>query len=291
MKIKCFAFLLIFVTVSCCSVKTNNGNASEKQTFVYSIQGTDTLRLDKYDAQTGGSAVENKPCVIFVFGGGFANGTRDDADYLPFYRRLVENGYVVVAIDYRLGLKESKTRIDLSQATEGELAQFIPAFGRALTLAVEDLFDASRYVLTHAEEWHVNPQRIFSCGSSAGAITVLQGEYELCNRTPQAKSLPQEFNYAGVISFAGAIFTTNGTLAWASPPAPTLLFHGNADREVPYSILKMGAIGMYGSEYIAGQLAERGAPCTFKSFENAGHEISTSPMTKNWDEIATFLKK
>jgi predicted esterase len=166
------------------------------------------------------------------------------------------------------------------------------AFGKALTMAVEDLFDASRYVTEHAEEWQINPNQMVICGSSAGAITVLQGEYEACNHSALAQHLPPGFKYAGVISFAGAIFSTTGALAWAeASPAPTLLFHGDADQEVPYGALQLGALGMYGSQPVAEKLSERHSPYYFYSVKGAGHKMATSPMTHNWAEISTFLEK
>jgi predicted esterase len=288
MKIKFFSCLLIFVSIYCFAVKADETNI-EKQTFIYSIQGKDTLRLDKYDSP---SVTSDKPCLIFVFGGGFAAGTRDDADYLPFYKRLVKQDYVVIAIDYRLGLKNLPRDINTTEANPQISPQFISAFGNALTMAVEDLFDASRYVVEHAAEWQINPNQMVTCGSSAGAITVLQGEYEACNHTPLSKHLPQGFKYAGVISFAGAIFTTNGELAWAeASPAPTLLFHGDVDQEVPYGAIKFGPLGMYGSQAVAGQLSEIKSPYYFYSVKNAGHKMATSPMTHNWAEISTFLDK
>jgi acetyl esterase/lipase len=76
------------------------------------VKGSDTLRLDKYDAPaTAGHA----PCVIFLYGGSFANGRRDDAGFIPFYNRLVNAGYTVVAIDYRLGMKNLKARLSPEQ--------------------------------------------------------------------------------------------------------------------------------------------------------------------------------
>jgi predicted esterase len=288
MKINFFACLLIFVSLHCFSVKADETNTIKKQTFIYSIQGNDTLRLDKYSSPC---ATGDKPCLIFVFGGGFAAGTRDDADYLPFYGQLVNQGYAVIAIDYRLGLKNLPRNINMTEANPQISPQFISAFGNALTMAVEDFFDASRYVVEHAEEWKIDPKQIVSCGSSAGAITVLQGEYEACNHTPLAQHLPQGFKYAGVISFAGAIFTTNNELAWAEQPAPIQFFHGDGDREVPYGALKSGALSMYGSQPIAEKLSAIHSPYYFYSVKKAGHSLSTSPMKHNWCEITTFLDK
>jgi dienelactone hydrolase len=290
MKIKFFTSLLIFVSICGSAVKAEETNIVEKQTLIYSIKGTDTLRIDKYDAPTG---TGEKPCLIFVFGGGFAAGTRDDSGYLHFYEQLAKTGYVVVAIDYRLGLKsmtnDTPSSFDMTKVTM-QMVRYVIAFRKALKMAVEDLFDATRYVVEHAAEWQINPTRIVTCGSSAGAITVLQGEYEVCNRSSAVKHLPQDFKYAGVISFAGAIFTTNGKLEWAEPPAPILLFHGDADKDVPYGAIRFGPLGFYGSKPIAEKLSEMKFPSYFYAVKGAGHRLSTTPMTRNWGEISFFLE-
>ena len=133
--------------------------------------------------------------------------------------------------------------------------------------------------------------KIIACGSSAGAITVLQGAYKLCHSDTLTVRLPEGFNYAGVISFAGAIFSRNGRLEWPVHPSPILLFHGDADKNVPYNKIEFFNLGFYGSAFIAKQLKAQKAPHYFYSVENTGHEMSTRPMKQNLDEIHTFLEK
>ena len=52
-----------------------------------------------------------------------------------------------------------------------------------------------------ADEWGIDSSQIVACGSSAGAITVLHGEYALCNASPLVQHLPVGFRYAGIVSF------------------------------------------------------------------------------------------
>ena len=158
-------------------------------------------------------------------------------------------------------------------------------------IAVEDLFDATNFVVDNAVEWGIDPGLIVTCGSSAGAITVLQGEYERCNRTLTAQILPEDFRYAGVISFAGAIFSNHGHLAWNDIPAPVQLFHGDADKNVPYSKLKLFKLAFFGSEYIARKYEKNGFPFYFHLEENADHKVAGSPLSENRGEILDFLEK
>ena len=77
------------------------------KTFVYSVKNGDSLRLDRYTYAPAIKVGEQAPCMIFVFGGAFIHGTRDAESYRPFFEYMArENGYTVVSIDYRLGLKE-----------------------------------------------------------------------------------------------------------------------------------------------------------------------------------------
>ncbi|MDR2119849.1 MAG: alpha/beta hydrolase [Tannerella sp.] len=260
----------------------------DRQTFVYAIKNGDTLRLDKYD--TPRPHAEAKPCIIFVFGGSFMRGSRDASRYIPFYTHWARRGYTVAAIDYRLGLKDVRTKIDTKQRKLKLFNAFTDLFEETVSMAVEDLFDATRFIVAHADEWHIDTQRITACGSSAGAITVLQGEYEICNHTARAAALPDGFRYAGIISFAGCIFS-EGKMTWATRPAPILFFHGDADKNVPCDKIKFMRFGLYGPKPITAQLEAMHAPYCFRLFENAEHEIATNPMHEHLDEIALFLDK
>ncbi|NDW09758.1 alpha/beta hydrolase [Dysgonomonas sp. 520] len=272
----------ILLTVILLFILSVSAQQPEKQTFVYAVKGGDTLRLDKYEIA---SAKDKKPCVIFMFGGGFSTGTRNDDRYVPYFKSLTDLGYVVVSIDYRLGLKNPKFD------EGGDVMSVVGLFNNAISMSVEDLYDATNYVIKNSHDWNVDQTRIVVCGSSAGAVAVLHAEYDICNSSELSNVLPDGFNYAGIISFAGAIFSMQGELAWKSKPAPMLLFHGDADSNVPYNKLEMGPLGFYGSKYIAGQLNEMKSAYYFYNVENAAHEIAITPMTENLMEIESFLNK
>ena len=68
-------------------------------TFVYSVKGGDSLRLDRYTDTPAAEIDAKKPCMIFVFGGAFISGTRDAESYRPFFEYMArEQGYTVVSI-------------------------------------------------------------------------------------------------------------------------------------------------------------------------------------------------
>ena len=280
---KSILFLLVAALFAAGCCKQQTAPQITKETLLYAVKGNDSLYLDHYTMEVGDDA---RPCLLFVFGGGFISGTRDNAKYLPFFEYMVNQGYDVVAIDYRLGLKKIVEAGDLSPE------RMMLGMAQTVIMAVEDLYDATAFVVDRADEWGVDSSQIISCGSSAGAITVLHGEYYLCNDNPLArKHLPAEFRYAGVISFAGAIFDMGENLTWKNHPAPMMLFHGDADANVPYDVIRESGVGFFGSKYIAGQLREMGAPYYFYSFDGKDHCIAIDPMDGNRDTIDAFLSK
>ncbi len=271
----------------------------KKETFLYAVKGKDSLFLDKYTPSHGeGKALfekNYKPSVIFVFGGAFFTGKRDEPRYVKYFDWLVENGFTVFSIDYRLGLKPI--------VEETEKTGHFPKMGpkkmvnlmlSSVNMAVEDLYTSTNYILSKSSDFNINPNLIISCGSSAGAITVLTGEYYKTNNNvtgkyPLANALPRGFNYAGVISFAGAIPQKGGIVKWDSIPAPIQMFHGNADCNVPYGKIRTILGGFYGSQFIAKQLNFIDAPHYFFTVDNANHVVAISPMVDYREEILHFL--
>lgn len=253
------------------------GNTIKKETYIYSTKGTDTLRLDRYDNP---SVSGLKPCLIYVFGGGFKGGNRSDKHYDKFFNFLLDKGYQVISIDYRLGLKDIK-----------DPSQFPAALPRSIYMAVEDMLDATSYIIENAKEWNIDTNMLIPCGSSAGAITVLHAEYAIANKEAVSERLPKDFNYAGIISLAGAIFSHTGRLEWKNSPAPIQFFHGDADSNVPFDKIEAMNMGFYGSKYIAEQLDLMKSPYYFYKVENAAHEISGTPIQQNLNEINAFLEQ
>lgn len=250
-------------------------------TYCYA-EGVQPLYLDHYRASGDGL----HPCVLFAFGGGFSHGSRSDVRYMPYFNMLMEQGFDVVSIDYRLGMAYTLDSTTDVGPLEGAWAMY-----RSVNYAAEDVLRATKYLLDNAESLGVNPSMIVASGSSAGAIAVLQAENYLANNESYAKSLPEKFNFAGVVAFAGAIYSVLSSPEWQGMPCPMMLFHGNADRNVPYRKATILATGFYGSDYIAEQLHEMGATYYFHSAHYRDHILALSPMTDNHDEIKEFLNR
>lgn len=265
--------LLIFIVTLAVAV------SATAETYLYAEKEGEKLYLDHYPAV---GVVGLRPCVIFAFGGAFARGTRADKEYLPFFEALTKAGYDVVSIDYRKVLAKG---ID----TKG-LKGAISTMQRAVVYAAEDLISATKYLLDNAKDWDIDTTKIVACGSSAGAITALQAENMICNSAPHATIL-KEFNYAGVISFAGAIFSVSGKPKWQTAPCPIMLFHGNADSNVPYNKASAFGVGFYGSKSIYKQLEKMDIPYLFYSADYRNHEMAAVPMYTNINDIVGFIER
>lgn len=245
-------------------------------TCLFAVKDTSSLYLDFY-APTGDRFLDGqeKPAIIFVFGGGFTEGQRDRDYYLPWFQRMTEEGYAVFSIDYRLGMKGVKAKG----------LKFVGAMDAAIHLAVEDLFSATNFIIEHASLFGVSPDKLVVSGSSAGAITSLQAEYEICNGTPVASVLPSGFNYAGVMSFAGAVMSFKGKLKYAKEPCPQLLLHGTADKVVVYKQIKIFRIGFFGSFKIAQRLRKFGYVYNILRYKGHGHDIASHMAVTVTDQL------
>lgn len=284
MKKYSFYMLAVFMLALIATTKVAAGNKVQKETYIFAIKGQDTLSLDKYEVPSENLSPA-KPVVLFAFGGGFKGGERDAKRYISFFEYLAGNGFVVVSTDYRTALKN----IDLEQLSTME--DFVGTLQNAIFVAVEDFFDATKYLVKNSKEWNIDPQRIIASGSSAGAITALQAEYEICNKTSLARCLPDSFNYAGTVSFAGAICSL-GNMHWQTKPCPMMLFHGDADKTVPYNKALIEGLGeLWGSAAIVQQLESMTVPYYFYKVQNAGHSIADTPLMDNQLDVLSFLTK
>lgn len=241
-------------------------------TYMFAQRDTCDLYLDVYNPAKGSETTFNgkaKPTVIFMFGGGFIRGTRDDQDYHKWFRTMTQNGYRVISIDYRLGLKGSN-KVGIAQ---------VNVLDKAIHMAVEDLFSATTFIIDNADHLGVDPSNIVISGSSAGAISVMQAEYEISNMTKWAAVLPEGFNYAGVMSFSGAILSREGKVDFKKKPCPVLMLHGTADELVPYKQIAVFNLGFFGGGKLVKRWQKYGYNYNMFHFIGYGHEIAGSMGT------------
>lgn len=246
------------------------------ETMEYAQSEGGALSLDVY--RPSGS-VDKRTTVVYVFGGGFVMGSRSDKHNVAFYRTLAERGYTVVAIDYRLGLKGVTNVGPLNSK---------PVFA-AVGMAVEDFSRATGFLVANAARLGIDTARMVAMGSSAGAITVLQADYETTRRSAVVATTPAGFRYAGVVAFAGSIFSTRGGVFYNETPAPTLMFHGTKDNVVVYKKMQLLNIGMFGTDALTALFHRKGWAYWTVRYEGSKHEVAEFPRHYNTDLVCNFI--
>ena len=270
MKKLILALLLLFMVVA-------QTFAQDMKTYQYAERDTLNLYLDFYTPE---HVHDSTICLVYVFGGGFIGGHRDGKWEKAYFEQLVDEGFMVASIDYRLGLKGAKN-LGIFNTEPLE---------KAVNMAVEDAIEAVAYLLDHAKELKVNRDYIMMVGSSAGAITSLQMDYVLCNGYLNSNILPDDFRLAGVVSYSGAIYSTEGKVKYRNhKPAPTMLFHGTADRLVPYKKISLFKLGFFGTDALVDRFEKFDYPYFARRFKDYGHSIAAAgPFTV--DDLVWFCR-
>lgn len=248
-----------------------------QETYVFASRDTVDLKLDVYQPAHPRA---DKACVLYIFGGGFASGERDNESSRESCQMLADRGFVAVAMDYRLYFK-NPAKVSLLTAYH--------LFDTAITWAVEDCAEAVAFLWNNADKLNLDPTKMVLTGSSAGAITVLQTDYSRANALPVVAKLPKEFVPAAVISYAGGIFCKNSQLEYATPPAPTFLNHGTIDKIVNYRRMP-GSLSMslFGSSRLARHFDRKDYNYRIVRYEDRGHEVAAA-LTSTIDDFCAFV--
>lgn len=240
--------------------------AQEKRTYCF-VERDSALYVDVYRPEVQRS---DRACVIALFGGGFVIGERDDELQTEIARRLTARGYTVVSPDYRLGLKDT-AKVGSYKGLSG----IQNMFQWVIDMATEDCAAAVAWVVAHAGELNINPERIVLTGCSAGAITVAQLDYCRANGLKPASELPEGWKPAAVVPYSGAIMC-KGKPRYKTPPAPTMFMHGTKDKIVAYKRFpSLLSHALYGPATLYKCFKKQGFPVWIVRYEGVGHEVAS----------------
>lgn len=157
------------------------------------------LRLNIYEPR--GDTREERPVVMWMFGGGWRQGDRNQL--AAYAQDSARRGYVGVTIDYR------------TRAGGGPLLELARD-------AYDDAVAAVAWLKAHAAQHRLDPDAIVAGGVSAGAINAMNLLYAHDWGVPASP-------VAGGVSISGLSFAP----ARAGDP-PAIMHHGTADPTVPY---------------------------------------------------------
>lgn len=248
--------------------------------MVYAQKDTHTLWMDHYKPQSKANGMS----VLFVHGGAFTGG--DPANQFPVGEGLTKRGYQVFVLKYRLYLKGKD--FGCGTATPEKL--------KAINWAVEDALDATHYLLGQADSLGIDTSKIFIAGSSAGAEAILNLVYNPFKKKVDTRyALFNRFQYAGAMSFAGAVLDINtiNKDTWV----PTLLMHGTNDQLVPFGTAAhrfcratdAGWMMFFGSHTIYEIAKKKKYPLVLYTYPGGGHEVSNY-MFRRFQEMDDFMQ-
>ena len=256
----------------------------EQSTRQYAQKQGEVLRMDIFSPEP--DTVSHKPVIVYVHGGGFSGGKRDEERHLQFCRRFARKGYLTITIDYTLHMKGKSFGCD--RPSQEKLSTFLKTG--------QDISRAISYLTKQHKILGIDTTKIILAGSSAGAEAVLHAAFWNKTRIDGNKQiLPESFHYGGVISMAGAI--ANPDWITRKNAVPTMFFHGANDKLVPYGTAphhyceatKAGFLMLFGPEPLTVKLKDLEESYFSLVDPNGGHEWNEIPLYENENEITEFL--
>jgi len=257
-----------------------------KVTYTYAIKGSDTLKLDVY-TPINISSTDSLPVLLWMHGGGFEGGNRDDKEHEDICRYAATHGYIGVSISYRLLRKGTTTGFGCDCDNDDKLLTF--------RLAVTDFMDAANYLVHNSKSLQIDPSKIIVGGSSAGAEGILNAAY-LREYFIDDLTTYEAVKFAGVLALAGAV--VNVDYITKENALPSVLFHGTDDDLVPFAtaphrycdISNSGYIILDGSSTIADKLSDLEIAYYFYKVKGGMHELAGVPYDQ-LDNIFDFFEK
>ncbi|EPR74845.1 putative lipase/esterase [Winogradskyella psychrotolerans RS-3] len=262
-------------------------SAQKKETYIYSIKGKDTLRMDVFTPKNIKKS-DSLPVLLWMHGGGFSGSHRAYPDDTNLVKYAAEKqNYIGVSIDYRL-LRKNKTTGFGCDCTKDEKME-------TFKQAAIDYLDAAKFLVERAQMLQIDPTKIIAGGSSAGAEGILNAVY-MKDYFVTDKNAYISVSFAGVFSCAGAV--VDARYITKENAVPTVLYHGTEDRLVPFANAshhycnpkKDGYIMLDGSEIIANQLEKFDTAYSFNIVKGGGHEIARIPF-EDLEKVFRFFEQ
>ena len=241
---------------------------------VYKTVGEVKLSLYVFSPD-GHRATDQKPAIVFFFGGGWTNGS--PAQFEQQCRYLASRGMVAITADYRVASRHKVKMVD----------------------CVRDAKSAVRWVRGHADTLGIDPDRIVASGGSAGghlaACTATLSEFDEPAEDRQVSSIPNAlvlFNPA--VSFDPNLATgAEGRVAnlpermGVDPARLSPAHHARAG--LPPTLVLIGTKDFLiaGNRQFVERMKAAGNRCEFDLYEGRTHGFFNYGRDQNRDFLAT----
>ena len=217
-------------------------NSISVNTVYYSdVYFDNSHKMDIYTPDN--DTLTERPVVIYLFGGAFITGSKNNTDCVDFCNYFAKRGYVAIAANYRL----SNTPILFSLDQQQQYSTVLKAMA--------DLKSLIRYIKKdHVQSniLKIDTNSIYAGGYSAGAVTAIHSAYvdditELPLSPVNVQSIANNIggslegdagnmgyssNFSGVFSYAGGINNLN----WIDiNDEPIYAVHGTNDNVVNFN--------------------------------------------------------
>lgn len=253
-----------------------------------------------------GDTLQKRPLIMFIHGGGFFIGDKQDNPIVLWCKHFARMGYVVASINYRMGFRPSKRAIE-----------------RCGYRAAQDAHAAMRFLVHNKDKYRINTDYLFAAGSSAGGITTLNLAFMRNKNRPEAtqgnlfthslgdietsgNDLKETFRIRCIANMWGSVHDISMI---DNAKVSIISFHGNADQVVPYGYdvpfqdlkIPVGDLffnKMYGSKPIHERARKLGYRQALHTFEGCGHaphvDKNNNPTDKFYfiqKEMTSFFYK
>ena len=195
-----------------------------------------------------------RPAIVFVHGGGWCGGSKQELVYRSLLLDYAFQGYLTVSVEYRLDQEA------------------------AFPACIEDVKCAVRWLRAHAKEYNVNPDKIGAYGHSAGAHLVLMLAMSADNKSLEGDGGWNEYSSRVNVVVGGSTPTqiVAGRANWNKPEwwpigyisknmVPMLLIHGDQDPVVNVDLV---------DDFIQKEKATGAADISYIRIEGGGHLVA-----------------
>lgn len=248
------------------------------------------LKLDVYVPDND---LKNRPAYMFIHGGGFAGGSKQQERIINLANYYTSRGWVFISIDYRLkknkGTVPQEWKNYSTNVPKDKARQFL-----AIYPAIRDAKAALRWVVANADTYNINTNYITVGGGSAGAVTAVtigisnQEDYRDEIDTNQdltlsSTNLEQSYQIRTIVDLWGSktgldiLEKVFNQQRFDSNDPSLFIAHGTKDPTVPFSK----------AEDLKSIYKANGVPLCYYPLEGFGHGAWTATVNnKRLEELA-----